>query len=155
MLNITKQTAEEQSRIDKTAVAYAVKAIVEEKGEFAVPEVRDFLKSQGFTYGDVPELVDYAERQKTRYFIGRLVDKYGKRKYVATQRQMTLDFGNEHIYCPAELVRRESFEEKQTLGWLKKHMIALIKRTPLLPQWAINEIVATIERVFKELAETA
>jgi len=145
----------EQNRVDKMAVEHAVQAIIEEKGGFAVPEIRDFLKSQGFVFGNASELVDYAERQKTRYFVGRLVDEYGKRKYVATQRQLTLDFGNEHIYCPAESVRKESFEEKQNLGWLRKHMIALIKRTPLLPQWAINEIVVAIERVFIKLDKVA
>lgn len=145
----------EESRVDKKAVESALQFITGKDGRFTIPELRDFLKRQGFSYGSYEELLDFAERQKTRYFVGQLIDENGKRKYISTQQQLLLEFGYEHIYCKAELVRKESEEEKKNLLWLRKHMIALIKRTPLLPQWAINEIVAAIDNVFERMKGVA
>lgn len=145
----------EESRVDKSAVEVALNYIVQEAGKFTVLELRDFLKQQGLSFGTVEELVDFAERQKVRYFVGRLLDKEGKRKFIATREQVSFDFGNEYIYCKAELIRKESEQEKQSLDWLKKHMIALVRRTPLLPQWAIMEIVKVIERVFERMKTAA
>jgi hypothetical protein len=68
---------------------------------------------------------------------------------------MEFDFGKEHIYCSAEAVKREAVQEKESLLWLHKHMIALIRRTPLLPGWAIEEIVLTINRVFEKIKNAA
>jgi len=144
-----------EPKVDKFAVEKALEYIAENTGRFTVPELRDHLKSHGYVFGSPSELADFAEKAKVRYFIGRLVDKKGKRKYVATKEQLTLDFGNEYIYCKAELIKEESNEEKESIGWLRKHLIALIKRTPLLPQWASAEIIAAIEKVFKKMGQVA
>ncbi len=142
-------------KVDKHAVEQVINDIMEEQGTFAVPIVRDRLKRQGLSFGDEKELVDFAERQKTRQFIGRLLDPFGKRKYIPTKAtQMSLDFGTA-IYYESRQIERDSEEEKESLGALKRHMIGLIKRTPLLPQWAINEIVAVIEKVFTRMRNAA
>ena len=151
----TSKTIKSESKVDKLAVEQALNYITEDTGRFTVSELRIYLKGQGFSFGSPAELAEFAEKAKVRYHIGRLIDKNGKRKFVSTKEQLTLSFGSEHIYCKAELIRKESDEERQNLDWLRKHLIALIKRAPLLPQWAIAEIVSAIESVFKRMGKAS
>jgi hypothetical protein len=138
-----------------SVVESIITSILHQTGRFAIGEVRNSLKRQGYSFGSPEELIDFAERQKTRMLIGRIVDEQGKRKYHSTTQPSLFGTGRENIYLPTEMMVRKPVQEEQNLRWLRRHLVALIKRTPLLPNWAIEEIVRAINHVFDRMKNAA
>lgn len=144
-----------ERKVTKAIIEAYIQYFVERQGRFTVNELWTQLKGHGFSFGDTDELATEQELQRLRGMIGRIVDPTtGKRKYINTKEQLELDFG-EPFYCPAHEVKSESDEEKQSLNWIKNHIVSIIMRTPLLPQWAVDEIVTSIERVFEKMRKVA
>lgn len=142
-------------KIDRRIIDSYMEYFEQTQGKVKVYELWQKLKEHGFSFGDMEKLAFDQEMQILRTQIGRITDpKTGKRKYVNTKEQGALDFG-EQYYIKAQSIEPESEQEVQSLSWVRRHVVAIIKRTPLLPQWAVDEIVASIERVFEKMRRVA
>lgn len=134
---------------NKKAVQSIIDEIYSNKKSFTAREVRDELYRRGYSFGDNENLVDYAEVDMTNKLIGQLTDRKGKRLYVSTQ--LSLDFGVDYAYRKTEDVKSVSKQEEYSTSWLQKQLISTIRRSPLLPDWAIEKIVSIIKEVFTEI----
>lgn len=143
----------EIKKVDTAIIEDITSTCVHAKGGFAPTEIVRYVEQLGYTYGDQKELAHYAKVQITRQYIGKLKDKSGKRKYIST-RQMSLDF-DEKLYCKAETVIQGADTTKYSLDWLRKHMVGLIRRCPLIPDWGVAKIINVINEVFIEMKRAA
>lgn len=134
---------------NKNAAMSIINEIYQEKQLFTAREVRDELARRGYIFGENEVLIDYAEIDMTNKLIGQLTDSRGKRLYVSTQ--LTLDFGVDYVYRKAEDIKNVLKQEEYSTSWLQKQMISLVRRTPLLPDWAIEKIVNVIKEVFTDI----
>ena len=137
----------------KTAVDETTEEIYAIRQKFTAREVRDRLVVKGYGFGTTSELLDYAEIELTRRLIGQCTDRRGKKKWVSTQE--TLDFGDEYVFRKAEDIKRETAQDEYSTKWLQKQLVSLVKRTPLLPEWAIAQIIMSINDVFAKLRKTS
>jgi len=136
-------------RPDKNIVREIANEIYALKKSITTKEMRDELHKRGYSFGENDSLVSYAELDMTNKLIGQLTDHQGKRLYVSTQ--MIIDFGVDYAYRRAGDIKREKRQESFSTTWLQKQLVSLVNRTPLLPEWAIQKIVAAINEVFTEL----
>lgn len=143
----------EIKKVDTAVIEDIVTSCVATRGGFAPSEVVKYVEQLGYSYGERKELEHFAKVQMTRQYIGRLKDKSGKRKYVST-RQVSLDF-DEKMYCKAETVIQGEDQARYSLDWLRKHMVGLIKRCPLIPDWGVAKIINVINDVFVEMKKAA
>jgi len=87
-----------------------------------------------------------------RQLTGKITGKNGKRLFIQSKEQGTLDYGDDSVYCRADLVETVPENKTFSLNKTQKLLLGIIKRQPLLPQWAVDEIVTAIEKVFTKLA---
>jgi hypothetical protein len=75
-----------KKQTDKIIVETVIDSILQNAKDFAIPQVRDELKKQDFDFGTTDELIDFAERQKTRFLVGQLLDENGKKEICFNQK---------------------------------------------------------------------
>lgn len=137
--------------IGQAAVTDTLERLLQTYGKVNISELIEELEAQGLSFGETKDLLDAAKKQKVRYYISRARDKFGKRRFVSTQG--VLDFGPEYVFCLAKEADSEVEEgSRKSLLRVKKHLVGVIRATPFLPQWAVDEIVLTINHVFDKLA---
>jgi hypothetical protein len=140
---------------NKVLVDAIAKQLIQSKGRFITNEIRDGLKNMGVEFGSVDELINFAELQITRQLIGKLTFPDGKRKYCSTREQLSLDFGMDYVFYPAESIRRKRDQKWMNLDWIRSHVSAIFHRSPIIPDWAIEEIIQTIQEVFDKIKDAA
>lgn len=134
---------------DKNVVGQIANEIYAFKKSVTTREMRDELHLRGYSFGENGVLIDYAELDMTNKLIGQLTDQQGKRLYVSTQ--IALDFGVDYAYRRAGDIKQERQQDEYSTSWLRKQLVSLVRRNPLLPEWAIQKIVVVINEVFTEL----
>lgn len=138
---------------DKKTVQQISDEIYTFKKSVTTREVRDELLRRGYSFGETDVLVDYAELDMTNKLISQLTNAQGKKLYISTQ--VAFDFGVDYAYRRVEDIKAEHKQEEYSTSWLQKQLISLVKRTPLLPEWAIRKIVVVINEVFTELRKAS
>jgi hypothetical protein len=140
---------------NKVLVDAITERLIRNKGRFITNEVRDGLKNMGMEFGSDAELINFAELQITRQLIGKLTFSDGKRKYCSTREQLSLDFGMDYVFYPAESIRKKRDQKWMNLDWIRNHVSAIFHRSPIIPDWAIREIIQNIQQVFDKIKDAA
>lgn len=138
-----------EKRATKSVVKVFAKQMADKQGYIQIPQLLNDLVEQGYTFGDHEELIEFAQKIKLRTTLGKIRDSNGKREFVATSDQLMFDFGTERIYAKPDVIKTEA--KNSSLEWLRKHLIGLVRRTPLLPEWAIDRLITAIDEIFNEL----
>lgn len=140
-----------KAMVNQNTVVSALEQLLWNQGTANIVELVNELDEQGLSFGEEQDLLMAAKKQKVRYYISKARDKAGKRRFVSTQG--ILDFGAEYVFCKAKEADTEVKEgSKKSLVMVQKHLVGVIRATPFLPQWAVDEIVSAIEKVFAKLA---
>ena len=141
-------------KVDKYIIETVIQRTADEKGCFSTSSIRDWMKTNGHSYGSDNELIEFAETQKTRYFIGRLFNN-GKRKCIALFGQTSLFGESESVYCLADRLVGNQEGKGSNRKRMRKMMVSLVSHSPILPEWAIEELVSTINQIFEKIEQSA
>ena len=133
-------------KVDKFAVEEAILLLTDGAGRFRLSQLVDILEKQGFDFGEGGDLIQSAKFQKVRDLISRIQDKNGKRKYVSTTTQMSLDFGAEYLYCPAEIAASKKEDVSSLTDLISKRVLGNLRRYSIVPEWVVREITVILER---------